>query len=359
MKTIIVGAGPIGSYVASKKGSIIIEEHENIGSPVQCTGLVSKNVDEFFKPPENTIINKVRGARIVAPNGEHVIIKAEQDKAYVIDRKKFDQAIHEKTKDKSMTHVGETYLKHAVTPQGLVRVKTSKAVYEADLLIGADGPASRVARNIGQDRRVITGYQVRAGLDKPDDLVELYLGNDVCPGFFAWTVPLGDGTSRIGLATKNPKPYFKKFLAGLGVKKVHDFQAGVIPIGYCPEFTGEKTLLVGDAAGQVKSTTGGGIVTGLHSARILIKSLGSPNPEKEYEDEWNKTLGNEMRIHWWMRKWFNSLNNKQINQLLKVFKQAQLPLEMKGDMDYPSKYVLSLLTRPRVVFGLLKTMIFK
>ncbi len=358
MKIIVIGAGPIGSYIASKKGCEVIEERKNIGFPVQCTGLVSMNVDAFFKPSKKVVLNKVKGARITAPNGDCTVLKAKEDKAYVLDRQAYDQEIYEKALNKSEFRLGERYEKYERKGKQVI-VHTNKKKYVADLLIGADGPNSLVARQLGLIKSSVYGFQVRAKLDKSQDVVELYFGNKVCPGFFAWTVPEGDGTSRIGLATKKPGQFMKKFLKELGVKKIIDSQAGVIPMGHYTNFVSEKVVLVGDAAGQVKATTGGGIVTGFHSAEILLQSMNKKNLEKSYVKTWKKSVGKELRTHWWMRKWFNSLNDKQLNQLLKVFKQAQLPLEMKGDMDYPSKYVLSLLTNPKVVFELLKTMVFK
>ena len=121
------------------------------------------------------------------------------------------------------------------------------------------------------------------------DFVELYLRET--PDFFAWIVPLEDNYARIGLASQqNPTPYLENFIKKLKSRmkddKILNKTYGKIPI-YSPKIRTShengKIITVGDAAAQVKATTGGGVIMGGIAAKFSCRT--------DYEKKWRGEIG--------------------------------------------------------------------
>ena len=260
----IVGAGPVGLFLAQQLKDLdvtVYEEHKKIGKPVQCTGLISKNIDSVYEIPQECILNKVKGARIYSPSGKKFELARDQDQAYVIDREKFDKKLAEGINIQT---------KHV-----------SDLNFESKYIIGADGPNSIVARLSGLKpiKEKLVGLQYEIPIeDYGRDFIEMYFGDNFAPGFFAWIVPAGDRL-RVGAATNtNVKEYLDNFLKNkFEEPEILSTNAGVIPISVRPEFTNGNIAVVGDAAGQVKATTGGGVYFGFKSAKILANSIKKNN----------------------------------------------------------------------------------
>ncbi len=330
MRPIIIGAGPVGSYAGvllKDLNPIIIEAKKKIGVPVRCTGLVSPRLKEIVNFPKELIQKEIKGAKFFSEN-YNVTIKG---KAYVIDRAKFDQWINSIS---CKTILGETFLQYK---NGIV--KTSKKKYKTNLVIDCSGPK--------KESYNLMGVQAVAKL-KRDDFVELHFTevND----FFAWVVPEGE-YCRIGLATdpKNqPMLRLKKFLKKIKAGKIKEWNAGLIPI--TPnKFIYDNYIRVGDAAGQVKAISGGGIVTGMLSAEIMASAVHKAYKEnnfsedffkKYYELPWKKTIGKELKYHLFARLLLNQLNP---NEIVKFIIKNKKIIESRGDMDFPMKLIISLI----------------
>jgi flavin-dependent dehydrogenase len=329
-ETIVIGAGPVGSYYASKKECLVLEQKKRsgVGEPVQCTGLVSTNIDDFVKLPKSFVQNRIHGAVINSPSNQ-VYIKR-KNVAYVINRKRFDQFLLDKALEKSEVVFDERVEKYSKFGD-YVQIKTAKNVYRTRYLVDASGPKS--------DKPFLLGLQVRAELER-EPFVELFFGEKVCPGFFAWIVPESKEVCRVGLATRSPSTYLDKFLEGLGNPKILDWQGGIIPM-HEPSARGESwAYYLGDRGGHAKPTTGGGLVLGLKSAEILSRGFDG------FERKWDKTVGGELKLHWRIRNFLNKLNDKELDELVKLVKQVKPELEKHGDMDYPSLFLRKLLNPP-------------
>src|SRR3989344_4707160 len=160
----IIGAGPVGAYLAwrlAKEGESarLFEEHENIGRPVQCAGIVSKNIRNFVKIDKEFVLNTINGARIYSPNGGCFEIKGHRE-AYILDRAKFDSYLVEKALDENV----ELYLGYKFLSREKGNLIFDHGGFKTDVLVGADGPLSPVAKNaeIFNNRKNIIGIQVRA-----------------------------------------------------------------------------------------------------------------------------------------------------------------------------------------------------
>jgi geranylgeranyl reductase family protein len=385
---IVVGAGPVGStaarYAALNGAKVLLlEEHPSIGSPVGCTGLLStRAVAECeLKPSDEFVFNSVRGAYVHSPDGQYLPIDGKQTKAYVVSRKNFDRmlavmAVEEgvelslKTraigfeKDNSEAFKGDQD-KSAPVKLRIIRKGRSETI-SASVVIGADGVKSRIASYAGLPKasRVLPGIQIEAPyVSENSEFVELFPGS-WAPGFFAWTVPVDDNISRIGLALEpslacrnNPEEssplfYLKKLLNSNSHIKARysggmlDFVVGGIPIGPPERTVSDGVLLVGDAAGQAKPTSAGGIYTGAFAAKIAGKVAAHAALDKdtsahrlsEYDRLWRKDLGKELDIGLRIHDYMGRLEDRQLNDLIGSLNTPSIlkTITEYGDMDHPS-----------------------
>lgn len=364
MATTIIGAGPIGCYLAgklSKKGVDvnIIEDHQRVGEPLQCTGLVSGNLLDVVSVPEELIVNKIKSAKFFF--GDKAVLF--NGTAFVLDRIGFDRHMYENAAiGKVKSFFGEKYEKFDYKLD--VIAKTNKRRIHSDFLVGADGPGSAVGRQIGLMNNVIPGLQVKAKGTFEPDTVELHFDENA-PEFFSWVVPEDSTTARIGLATrKDITTKLKKFLKSKGIIKLIDKQAGLIPVGYHENFAACRVALVGDAASQVKATTGGGITTGLLSADILAKAIVNGYEQENYTKQfleehyvniWKKGIGRELKKAYAIRRIMNLFSKKDYDCFYNVLSDGvfRQTLEKNVDLEMYSKFLKkSLMTPAAVKFGI-------
>jgi len=357
MKICIIGGGPIGSYAGyllAKKGHSvdIYEEHDRIGQPVQCAGIVSKNLSTFFDIDElkrkKVIINEIRGARIKAPDGNTLTIKTKSIQAYILDREKFDIHIADLAKKAGVKYNMEHRYADFNNDHIILNDKKSKNIVrvKTDFLIGADGPLSEVAKTNGLQRkhRSLIGLQYVLKCQGENDLintdsVELDLG--ASKEFFGWVIPIGKKTFRIGLASRiGTRILLKNYLSKLkkespAKKKITVTQGGIIPYYKNVKVQKRNIYLVGDAAKMIKNTTGGGIIMGLTGAKELSESIGGRFSFKRLD----------LTIASIIRKTLDKLNDRDKNRLIALLKKRKNRklLEKIGDMDYPSRFILKLL----------------
>lgn len=350
----IIGAGPVGcytGYLLAKAGEDvqIFEEHERIGVPVQCTGITTTALAEVIELRKDFILNKLKGVRVFSKKG-YAEIKSEE---IVLDRERFDRYLAEKAMDEGV----EIFLNHRFINKksDLIEIKNKEnnktKNIRTDKLIGADGPLSAVARasKMYGKRDFYLGMQARVKIER-GNFYEVFFGS-ACPNFFAWIVPENDSVARVGLATKSyTKFYFSNFLNRMKTNKIMDKQAGLIPI-FNPKNKIEKSnvYLVGDAAGQVKATTGGGIVPGLASAKILVDCVLN---KKSYEKEFKKGVGRELSLNLKLRRVLNRFNDRDYDYLIDLINKKKVKdILNKYNRDYPSKLLFKLLiNEPRFLY---------
>ncbi|MBD3313709.1 geranylgeranyl reductase family protein [Candidatus Woesearchaeota archaeon] len=356
----IIGAGPAGSYLGYllSKNNIpcrIIEQKREIGIPEQCTGLISRNLEELIPISwvKKSIQNSVNGA-VISCGKSSFEISAGQPKAYVFDRTLFDQAVAERA-DKAGCRImlGKKYISHKAGDNINVKLSSgnSEKIMQASSLVGADGPHSSVARQSGlYGKRIFwTGTQVILRTKKPffeKDRVYVFLDRRYSDGFFAWTVPLDEDHAKVGLASyTNPAGYLRRLLK----EKFHDHEvkdrsAGIIPVyrKIPVQNKAKNTFLIGDAAMQVKATSGGGVVNGMLAAKELLKAIKSG--DMDYE----KRIGfirRNLWLHLRLRKKLNSMDDNMKESLLRTLNDSDVKkvLRKKGDMDFPKRFIFDVL----------------
>ncbi len=355
MRVSIIGAGPSGSYAGfllAKQGHdvTIYEDHAVIGKPIACTGIVTKALFDVIDYDKSYVINELDGVDVVSPGDENVHIPL---KEYVICRHKFDNFVA----DKARSAGAKIELNHRYVGREcntlVFKVNGETVRKETDILIGADGPMSRVAATagIGNKNPFWVGMQATVKAKFDPRAFTVWFRNDIAPGFFAWSVPENETLSRVGVAVTNDKNCAQCFqgLMKMVGGEIVDRQGAPIPI-YNPKSIIEKgnTYLVGDAAGLVKDTTGGGIITGMLSSKILAESLESGT---SYSKNVRK-LRRELWIHNKLRRILNRFSDKDYSRLIRWMKNPRVQdILYKYPREYPSRFMLKLLlAEPRFAY---------
>jgi len=336
---LIIGAGPIGTYIAKKlaqKGYFvsIYEEHESIGKPVHCTGLVTKEFFEYVTRSDY-VLNELSGARINAERTLDLNMKE-----YVLDREKLDKYLAKQ----AVLAGARIYLRHK-----FIGIKNGKAVFrigdklisvQYDYLIGADGPLSTVAKEINSpNTKFLSGIQARIK-GEFDSKFDVYFDTT---NFFSWNVPESKTIARIGLGGNN-QILFKQKLAG---KKLIEYQGGLIPYYTLKAVQKDNLYLVGDAGSFVKDTTGGGLISGFQSADACVQSIVTG---KSYE-KYLKPLRKRLMLHSRIRRILNKFTEKDYAELIRLLSSNRCQKAFNNaDREKPAKLLSKLVfIEPRLL----------
>lgn len=331
---IVVGGALAGSRTAeliAKNGRkvMLIEEHENVGLPCKCTGLVSWRTPQILENlPEELIVNKLEEGKFCSPDGTFFILKTKKP-AYVLNRPGLDKFLFDQAV-KAGAEVKTEHFEDFQYNDDFVEVRTNKGTYKTKLLIGADGANSTVAQkaDLDQPRNIYIGVQTTAQ-GEFKQFAELWFGKKVAPNFFAWLVPENAGTARIGVgASISPKHYYENFLVSrLGHNGIKPDVAGVMRFGVMKDTVAKNVMVVGDAACQVKPFSGGGITYGLIAAEICAAAVEKSLDEnkfdydflkRSYDLEWKKKLSLGIKHGMMLRKVFEFLPDVAINLIFKT-----------------------------------------
>ena len=352
---VIVGGGPIGfkvGQITAESGldTVVLEDKPVIGKPVQCAGLVSQRVIKMTGT--ESVIAEPMKADIHPPNSKPLRIESNEKKVAVIDRSSFDKEMAS-IANNSGVDIRLNSKFTGINSNGKVNYTVDGETYTIDpkIVIGADGPGSTVRRSAGLPGPDEIIPAVQAIIPEKIDNVKIYLGNDLAPGFFAWQVPYASG-SLVGLASTDGNAYqhLNDLLDSKDMgNKVVGILSGSIPIGIITPMVDDGLLLVGDAAGQVKPLSGGGIYTGLKAAelcgQIIIESLDQKDTSKEflmkYQHKFMDGVGKEIKKGLKIRKVFKGLTDKEFNKLIDSLQKEKVKsiIKERGDIDHPSKLV--------------------
>lgn len=366
----IIGGGPAGGTVAAAVARAgfsvaVIEEHGKVGEPVQCAGLVSpRSLEEAGV--KAVVLDRLSGADFHSPSGTVLAIGSPDARALVIDRAAFDRAIMDRALDAgAVLHAGRR-------AAGIARdrdwvIGAGGMQIRARLLVGADGPRSAVREALGLPgpEFMLSGFQADvAGLDIPADRALIFTGREAAPNFFAWAIPAGD-VARVGLCVRDCRgtahAHFRRLFehgpsaAMLKGGKVLATYAGMIPLGPLHRTAADAAMLVGDAAAQVKATSGGGIYPGQVCARrcaeAAVAALSSGDLSarglQAYHDAWRGDIGDELDKAMMMHRVYASLDDAQLDDVFAMLAKPDMLdiINRAGDIDYPSRLAWLLLRK--------------
>ncbi len=278
----VIGAGPAGSMAAkyaAKAGAstILLEEHAGAGWPVQCAGLLGQAAMAESELPEGSfILGGMLGATVFSPGGQRLDFKAKSCKAWVVDRRLFDKAMLRRALQEGAD------LRLCSSVRKIRREKDASILslaggeeISAKIVISAEGVSALLARRAGiaPPQMILSGAQVQVPFAVEDpEKVEVHLGS--APGLFAWVIPLDESSARIGLCARDQGcEHLRSFLkTDVIARRLQGspvaLNVGGLPLGPPAATAVAGLLAVGDAAGQVKPTSGGGIYPGLVAAKI-------------------------------------------------------------------------------------------
>ncbi|ADI74451.1 geranylgeranyl reductase [Methanohalobium evestigatum Z-7303] len=344
---VVVGAGPAGSTAANYaarngKSVLLIDRKKDIGTPLQCGGFLPHyetlrelvpnaelpyTLEEY---PSECIHTTTSCQRFIAPDG---CSKQFDVTADAIDRRRFDKYLaKEAAKSDVQVMPGTTVTEINGSTLELEGVFGSFTT-DADVIIGADGPNSTVAKSKGLSREydpmsVGTAFEYElSGVDVDRDAVEMYFGKDYVPGGYAWIISQGGDTANIGVGIRETlfekgmcaRDYLNKFMyehpiASEKLKKgsVVSVVSGIVPVGGAPKYTvSDNTLIAGDAAGHIIATNGGGIPTAMVAGKVAGETASESIDGKceldEYEKRWKAQMGMEIRTAVYIRKLMDRL----------------------------------------------------
>ena len=356
---------------------MVLEEHEQIGLPVECAGLLSlKGLKAIgLKPEGHYVLNRqLRGARFVSPGGRELLVEAGEPVACVVDRHLLDLALAEQAERAGAEMLlGRKVLAISYLPSG-ISLSGRWGSLQAQVAVVAEGFRSRLVRRLGLRtidwRRVLPASQMELRVpDLAEDLVEVWLGSRVAPGLFAWVIPLGNGLARVGLACRrglDPRELLATFLRRrLGVRlppclRRPPYAGSVLTCGPIPRTYSDRAVVVGDAAGQAKPTTGGGVVLGglcaLLAGRTVAEAVRegdtSAGALRAYEVAWRSLLGREFRAMLLARRLLDRLPDKALDLAVWLTLELGLGREVArvAEMDFQSRVLAAL---PRLLLSCL------
>ncbi|MFA4848874.1 MAG: NAD(P)/FAD-dependent oxidoreductase [Methanoregula sp.] len=368
---IIVGAGPAGSAAAQTcaehgLSTLCIEEHGTIGYPVQCAGLLSNAAFAECRISDRSVLNRVSGARVITDRGSELLIDAKIQKAVVVDRAAVDRDMAEVAADAGAEFRLKTGVCGVKGNTVLTRGAYGREEHAFKILIASDGPRSTIARYYGMERAKVylSGIQADILHDCDPRFVEIY--PDASPEFFAWSIPTGPGRIRVGLCGQtHVAERFSAFIKKFNHSTTH-LVTGTLPLGLMPKTYGHRTLFVGDAAGFAKPTSGGGVYTGIRSARHAAataiecceRGIFDDKALAEYERRWQTDFGSELELGFRLFSVRQKMHKEDLDRIIQALSEPSIlaAIVEHGDMDRPGNLIKKLLLNPAMIH-LLKPLI--
>jgi digeranylgeranylglycerophospholipid reductase len=243
----------------------------------------------------------------------------------------------------------------------IVEVETPEGKYDlrSKMAVVACGFNPQLTQMLGLDSPMECLQGAEAELDVYGIReTEIYVGRDIAPGSFAWVVPICPAKARIGITTKeNADLFLQTFLNNPSIRnriRSHDprINVDVIPIRPIEKSFRERVLVVGEAAGQVKSTTCGGIYYGLISAELAAETAEEAFSKnrfddhilRKYEQRWRRELGGEIEIGYRFRQIFSGINDKQIDRIFELLNSDGIAplIRNRAQFDWHKDLILAL-----------------
>ncbi|MEM3874543.1 MAG: NAD(P)/FAD-dependent oxidoreductase [Candidatus Bathyarchaeia archaeon] len=385
---IVVGGGPCGSFSAlslSKRGFnvTVFEEHSEIGVPCHCAGHVSinglKNLG-LYPLPKGIVENTFTGAKIHSPSGKVLTVRLAKPITCTVNRIFFDKHIAELAQKAGANYNLDTRVESLAFAGGflkgvVIKRRDKSSEFFGKIVLDAEGISARILRQASllppKSEKIVKGAQVEVENVKnvETDVVEVILGSRYAPGFYAWLIPKNEEEAKVGLATKtgDPRAFLRRLMRKHPAVSAKLQNAKVIKESYHPITLGgpiAKTysngfLVVGDAASQVKPTTGGGIIFGLNCARIaadviteaLEKSDFSAEFLSAYQKRFMKMFGFDIKAMLKVREILDNFSDEKLNGIISLCEKIRLNEALKDlkEIDFQGRALLKLAQSPKAL----------
>ena len=344
-------AGLLCAREISSKGFsvLVIEEDYEIGTPEHCGGLVSIAglMEIGIIPFRKTFEHKIERAKITSPNGNSFTINSKKQNVIEVSRRELDKQIaFQAQKNGTVIKVRTSFQEKTKTG-----IRTNNENIDCQIFVDARGVSSLIHR----DRTGILSsaqYEIYAKWIKNKE-VEVIFDQERYPGFFAWIIPSGEGKGKIGVAGKgiNVSETIDRFLKEKGeFSTIRKIFAPIWIKGPIKKFVEGKTVFIGDAAGQAKPTTAGGIFTsgmgGIYAGQAIARFLKTNNQDdlEQYQKRWISKFGKEFEKQKLARKVLERINNDTINELFDLMTPEIIKdISEKDDFDFHTGSIVKIL----------------
>jgi len=349
---IVVGAGPAGLYAAqllAKKGleALVLEAKDEVGKNVICTGIIGKDSFEKFGFSNEQVIRSIQNVRIDSPFDTSLFYKHPSPFAFVVERQRFDKYLLESALKQGVEIALQCRAVDARVDENGVKIECingggGAVKYNGKTMVLATGVDYELNKKLGLGYPVsfVKAAQSYLRFNKNND-VTLIIGNKFAKGGFGWIVPVGDGMARVGLISKsNLKTGFENIIERYFSEELNvPMQIKPIAQGIVSKTFRDRVLVIGEAAGQVKTTTGGGIYFGLLCAEIAVDVIEDAFKDDDfsekrfstYQTKWKIKIGNEIRLGAVSRNICGRLKDKQIEKIFNI-------VQTDGFFDYIAKH---------------------
>lgn len=372
---IIVGGGHVGLYTACELGRrgfrvSVLEQKQAVGERIVCTGIIGSEAFRRFALPPDTVLGNIRQVRFFSPSGSYFDYTPPETLAKVVDRARFNQHFAAKAKGfgaeiRTGLHVEGIRIKREGVSVKVSTPDGAESSFEARVLILATGVNYKLFSWLGLDapRVFLGGAQIHIPFGG-ESRTWVLVGREVAPGSFGWVVPLDTGVARVGLLSeKTPVFFLKRLLDRIRPGWRDDFGENGIDIrpvvqGPLEKSYADRVLVVGEAAGQVKTTTGGGIYYGLLGAQMAAETLDEAFRRNRfhasllssYDRRWKKVMGEELRFGFYFRQLFAKLTDDQIEELFERMIQEEIlnVAHREAEFDWHKSLILSIFKLPTV-----------
>jgi len=332
---ILVGGGPGGLSSAvylSKKGLKVkvFEKKKLLGKPVRCGEYFPVKEEmvrllprvkciDIIDAPDDSVDSKGESIRLVSPTGHKFECPFA---AYILDRHIFESHLGDIARSNGADiDVGVQAHFYPDEDGGWVGPTREQADH-GEIIIAADGYPSETAERAGLPEREYAGpYAVATNieylmtdLDVEQDVAEMYMDPRYSPGGYGWIIPKGHGRANVGIGIREPYVrrnwQIRELLAGfidknkVAAQRLRGGQKASLigdslPVdGPLARTYTDRVMAVGDAAGMVMPTNGGGIQTAMITGRLAgeaaVRYFEEKTPLSSYEEAWKDQIGLEM-----------------------------------------------------------------
>jgi len=357
---VVIGAGPAGLHAAQRLAAggldvVLLESRLRVGDGAICSGVIGEEAFERFALPTGAVTTQLHWIQAISPRGKKLEHKTDAPLARVVEKSAFNRALallaSSAGVDIRLGHYVDSIEQHKDSVVLRFRAADEeKQKLRARMAVIASGVNGSLNRMLGLSRprqllrAMQTDFALRDG--NPTGPTKIFVGRAVAPGGFGWKIPMGGGRARVGImTTDDPKPYFKNLVRGI-VPEVDESQLVInqkaiaqAPVGRC--FT-ERVLAIGEAAGHVKTSTGGGIYYGLMSgefaAEVILgafrKGDFTPQALSEFERYWRSAFGHELLVGFFAREIASRLPDSVIEKIFASAAASNFIVRLNGKLRF-------------------------
>ncbi len=388
---IVIGAGPAGSLaarqLARKDLSVLLcEEHTEVGRPVHCAGLIGIEGlrNNGILPQPDVVLQRVRRSIFHSPSGTQLVLAKDEPHAFVLNRDRLDQQIVQEAEAAGVKLLLGSRVTEVHRDQNKMRVKLSekggKRELRSQFVVNAEGINAQLMKpfRLPRPKRnyMLPALQYEVtNISLPTDTVHLFFDTQLAKNFFAWVIPLSAHSARVGLATAHKQApraldkFIKKCPLTKGVKIEKRYGGIVYSGGPVASTISRRFVNIGDAAGQTKATTGGGVVAGgacaIMAASSIYRSLkdGHYNHTElqHYERTWKRSWGRQLQLMSLLRRLVNTLDNNELDYLFTSLQHSKVRqiIEHEGDIDRQGRVIIAAVKSPILLRSVVRLLLTK